>query len=107
MKTSVMSMTPFKTKILIDQYEHMGYALKTGDTLYTKKSDGNYAVYGELIKFDSEIKCWLAKCGSLRSFPISKINHFIEIVVIPFDQYVRKVSDKGFNGRKNEQGTTS
>jgi len=93
-------MNPFKTKVQIDYYESMGYELKTGDTLYSKNREGNYVVYGKLIKFDAPTKCWLAAGGNMKSFPITKVNHYIEIIVIPFDQYLKKMGEKGFTGRK-------
>lgn len=87
-------MTPFKIKVTIDQYENMGYQLKTGDTLYSKGRDGNYTVYCKLLNYDTKLNCWLAQGGSMKSFPATKVGHYIEIVVLPFEQYVRKLGDK-------------
>ena len=89
-----MSMTPFKIKVSISHYELMNYALKTGDTVYSKNKNGGYTIYGELINFDTKLDCWLAKSTNMKSFPISKIDHYIEIVVIPFDQYMKKIRQK-------------
>jgi hypothetical protein len=88
-------MTPFKIKIQVDQYEKMGYVLKTGDTICQKNKDGNYAIHCELLKFDEKTKCWLGKGGSFKTFPVSMIDKYIEIIVIPFDQYIKKMKDKG------------
>lgn len=87
-------MSPFKTKVLVDHYELMGYILKSGDTLYAKSWNGNFVLYGELVKFDATTQCWYAKTNSTKTFPIKKVNHYIEIVVIPFDQYVKKISSR-------------
>lgn len=95
-------MTPFKVKVLIDHYEDMGYSLKTGDTLYAKNKEGNYVIYCQLIKFDTPSKCWLAKNANLKSFPVAKINHFIEMVVVPFEQYVKKMNGKSISLKKHE-----
>lgn len=89
-------MTPFKIKVTIDHYEMMKYNLKTGDTIYTKTKDGGYVVYAELINFDTKLQCWIAKNGNMKSFPISKIGHYIDLMVIPFDQYLKKMRDNSF-----------
>lgn len=98
-------MNPFKIKVLVEQYEQMGYELKTGDTLYGKNWNGNYVLYGELIKFDTQLNCWLAKSAGLKSFPITKVKHYIELVVVPFDQYMKKVRQHAttFKGKENDQ----
>lgn len=89
-------MTPFKIKISIDYYEQLGNALKTGDTIYTKNKDENYSVYAQLINFETKTNCWLGKSATVKSFPVSKKGHYIEITVVPFDQYLKKMKDKGF-----------
>jgi hypothetical protein len=98
-------MNPFKIKILVDQYEQMGYELKTGDTLYEKNWNGNYVVYCELVKFDAPAKCWFARKNTAKTFPIRKQNRYIDIVVVPFDQYVKKVKQHAtvFKGKENDQ----
>lgn len=89
-------MTPFKIKVSIDHYEQMGYALKTGDTIYTKIKDGNFTIYGELITFDTKTNCWVGKNATLKSFSITKVGHYIEIMVVPFEQYLNKMRQKSF-----------
>jgi len=90
-------MTPFKTKVLVTQYQSMGYELKVKDVLYRKKKDGNFAQYVELIGLDEINKIWLGKSATMRSLPVSIIDAYIDIVVVPFEQYTTKMKQKGFS----------
>lgn len=89
-----MCMTPFKIKVSVDHYEEMGYKLKIKDILYCKKKDGRFDIYAELIDFDKKQNCWIGKAGSIKSLPVSTVNSYIEIVVIPFEQYTKKSSER-------------
>ncbi len=87
-------MTPFKVKVSVEHYENMGYELKVNDILYSKKNDGTHIIYCCLIKFDEKHKCWLGKSNTINNFPICKAKSYIEIVVIPFEQYRKKLSER-------------
>lgn len=88
-------MTPFKIKISVDKYESMGYNLKAGDVIYHVDRLGHYTKYAELISYDEKQNVWIGKTASATA-PITKVNGLIDITVIPFDQYLKKLNDKGF-----------
>lgn len=87
-------MTPFKIKVTVEHYERMGYNLKVKDVLHLKRKDGNYVQYVELIGRDQSQNVWLGKTPTLKSVPVSLVDAYIEIVVIPFEQYTRKLNDR-------------
>jgi hypothetical protein len=89
-------MTPFKIKVSVDHYESMNYQLKVGDKLYQKDKHGNHLEYAELISFDPAQNVWLGKTASMKSTPLAVKTLYISLLVVPFDQYLKKGDKNGF-----------
>lgn len=89
-------MTPFKIKVLVSRYEDMGYVLKSGDTICHKNREGDYVFYCKLTKFDEKLKCWQGKTEAGKVVTVDRLNSHIEIVVIPFEQYLKKMKQSSF-----------
>lgn len=92
-------MTPFRVTISVEKYESLGYNLKAGDVLFHMDKIGHYFRYAELISYDEVKNIWIGKTASATT-PISKVNTYISMMVVPFDQYVKKMGDKSFSLKK-------